>query len=930
MESGADDARLDELETEFQQVLDGLASDKGLDKFKSEYERVLGALKKSHENEKKLVRKVKELNNEIVANASKVATALKLSEEDSATIDELKKQVDRAWAMVEAATAREEAGKAALEKAQEDGARLQSALQKTQQLLGADTSVEDILTERDTLAARLREAEHMIAAERRRNDEYVADITSKAEKYKEKKAQVTELERQLAVKAAEEARDAKKRTNLEAELAHLREQLTQRLELVERLRKAANDADARNTALDRQLAQQKTTMTTSLAEFTKLHANAAKLATDLQEQVMQVALLREEKGKLEKEVRGKLEEVAKERAAAAKLQAKLDSDARERERLLRTLDEEKTAAERLRAELEVAEKSLDQEAVRSKATERTVARLDREKAAVEKKATLEAGKAADAMREAESRGELVSAMESDNRRLLTEAAKMRTVIAVLERDRERMKGQLEDMEGRWRDAQDEVAARQESIRELEKRVEELTARLKTGQTAYETARAEKALLAKETAAAADEIAELKRKDKVQANQIEQLKEDIQAKDRALVAEEFEHQSVEKRLEQRVHEAGQLRKLLEEAQANIAKQDSEIVDLNGTIRRLDAEALAQRRAYDQVVTERDILGTQLIRRNDELALLYEKLSIQAATLAKGESQYKERLEDIRLLKIKVSDQKRELVIAAATAGMTGELKKELVRLQKALLGEQTKVKALSEELENPMNVHRWRKLEGSDPATFEMIQKVQTLQRRLIAKTEEVVERDMLLAEKDKMYAELKAMLARQPGPEVAEALAHYQHLVAERTRQLKALASEMHMYQAQLAEYKYEIERLNRQLLDTKKALFELKARVREGGIAAGAAAGGAGAGGAGAGSLSGSGVLSASGSFVADTAGMGGVVGGAPPGSAGGATRHDGTGGTGGGSSSVAARLADSHKAAHASAVKQRFVGGGFAVNTA
>jgi chromosome segregation ATPase len=66
-----------------------------------------------------------------------------------------------------------------------------------------------------------------------------------------------------------------------------------------------------------------------------------------------------------------------------------------------------------------------------------------------------------------------------------------------------------------------------------------------------------------------------------------------------VAEEFEHQSVEKRLEQRVHEVEQLKRLLEEANSNITKQDSEIGDLNSTIRRLDAEALAQKRAYDQV-------------------------------------------------------------------------------------------------------------------------------------------------------------------------------------------------------------------------------------------------------------------------------------------------------------------------------------------
>jgi hypothetical protein len=37
----------------------------------------------------------------------------------------------------------------------------------------------------------------------------------------------------------------------------------------------------------------------------------------------------------------------------------------------------------------------------------------------------------------------------------------------------------------------------------------------------------------------------------------------------------------------------------------------------------------------------------------------------------------------------------------------------------------------------MNIHRWRKLEGSDPSTYEMIQKIHTLQRRLIVKTEEV-------------------------------------------------------------------------------------------------------------------------------------------------------------------------------------------------
>jgi hypothetical protein len=55
-----------------------------------------------------------------------------------------------------------------------------------------------------------------------------------------------------------------------------------------------------------------------------------------------------------------------------------------------------------------------------------------------------------------------------------------------------------------------------------------------------------------------------------------------------------------------------------------------------------------------------------------------------------------------------------------------------------------VKALSEELENPLNCHRWRRLQGTDPDTWDMVTKIQTLQKRLIKKTEEVVEKDVLI------------------------------------------------------------------------------------------------------------------------------------------------------------------------------------------
>jgi hypothetical protein len=47
---------------------------------------------------------------------------------------------------------------------------------------------------------------------------------------------------------------------------------------------------------------------------------------------------------------------------------------------------------------------------------------------------------------------------------------------------------------------------------------------------------------------------------------------------------------------------------------------------------------QRKQITKLQATRDALGTQLIRRNDELALLYEKIKILQTTLNKGEAQY----------------------------------------------------------------------------------------------------------------------------------------------------------------------------------------------------------------------------------------------------------------------------------------------------
>ena len=52
-----------------------------------------------------------------------------------------------------------------------------------------------------------------------------------------------------------------------------------------------------------------------------------------------------------------------------------------------------------------------------------------------------------------------------------------------------------------------------------------------------------------------------------------------------------------------------------------------------------------------------------------------------------------------------------------------------------------------------------------------------------------MEKELLIQEKEKLYMELKQILQRQPGPEVAEQLQIYQQTLKEKTKQMKVSSS---------------------------------------------------------------------------------------------------------------------------------------------
>ena len=208
---------------------------------------------------------------------------------------------------------------------------------------------------------------------------------------------------------------------------------------------------------------------------------------------------------------------------------------------------------------------------------------------------------------------------------------------------------------------------------------------------------------------------------------------------------------------------------------------------------------------------------MVKRNFELTQLYDKIKSQRSDLIIGERQY------TRIIEAS-GDWQRQLVetlfehndTVKSLVGMD-KGRSKIVRLEKEILKEQGKIRALSDELTRPMNIHRWRKLESSDPQRYEMISTIQNLQRAIMLKAEEITRHETMISEKEKIYTELKLVIARQPGPEIEEQILVYQQTYKDKNKQLAAMDEELSMYRQQVAVFKEEISMIDNEIKRVNK-----------------------------------------------------------------------------------------------------------------
>ncbi|XP_058236253.1 cilia- and flagella-associated protein 58-like [Hemibagrus wyckioides] len=823
------------LEKEFQDVLDELVEHgeewKHMEKFKLKYEKVITALKKSHENEKRLMTRCQALNAEISSSSVQVETALKLSHEDQATIRSLKKEIEKAWEMVDEASEKEKETKETMWNLREQintlteivAERARTAEEETRDSL---LKIKEQLTaERDKLLSELVTLRE--SYETTRTKRYEAEEAN----MKAKKA-ISQLQQEVKVHQKECKKETRQKQKLEKDLKELYTDVEAQKEEIEMLNAQCQRGNDEQQRLEQQLHEQKILTEKVSKELEQLQVRNTGLQQEKDQNLLRLEQLTDEnsqqaiKLKLERE---KVNQMKQEIAKIVKIREAT-------QKKLRLMEDQKLEVEQQRETLKNQITGLEKEMVmaqkQKESDKKKIDELMRENRML-KRNMIKATKVT------EQQTHLVKVKEQAKKKLdqdilnyRDEAEKQRKTILQLEKEQDRYIKEAKDLKKKVLSHMEELKVKTMKISKYKKKVAELETNLKQQNNLYDEVRVERHKYRKNLQDAQHEIMDMKDKMNSMSEETGQLTEEIKRKEAALVKEQLEFQRIEKEQEALKAELQKMKQQAQETKEYMDNQKVEVKRLLKVVADADAETALLKKELDQVISERDNLGTQLVRRNDELSVLDEKIKIQQSILKKGEIQYNQRVEDMRVLKLEIINLRREKRVLNKTASNVEKLKQEVSYTQKELLKEQARCQSLQEELENPMNVHRWRRLEASDPDTFELIRRIHCLQWDLISKRKEVEQQDRLLLEKEKLIDKLKDTLARQPGPEAAEKLQICQQTLTKKTKQFMLLSAELNMYKSQAQEYKNEIDRLTGELPDVKKKNFMQKrkeqAKVKE------------------------------------------------------------------------------------------------------
>ena len=294
-----------------------------------------------------------------------------------------------------------------------------------------------------------------------------------------------------------------------------------------------------------------------------------------------------------------------------------------------------------------------------------------------------------------------------------------------------------------------------------------------------------------------------------AKQIISLRGDISHTENNAIMEHYNHYHTGEEKSALKSALENLKRDIGTIEAKLGRNKNEVTKLDQHIDDQQKELNSCTKEYSTLVGNRDLLGSLLVQKKADLEKIQVQIKSQQSLLHQSEVQYSALISSLteQLKKFKDILSKKQQM--SDLDKMKNELEMEARSLEHDVHKKKIKTNALREELGRPINIHRWRSLEHTDPQKYEKIQNIQRLQRQIIVTTEQISEQDMLIRDYEREYLEVKRITDHQPQmQEMKEQLELFKSSLSEKMSQMKEIEFEIGVQKRRVKDLNTDIESL--------------------------------------------------------------------------------------------------------------------------
>eukprot|EP00921_Rhytidocystis_pertsovi_P015386 GHVQ01024468.1.p1 GENE.GHVQ01024468.1~~GHVQ01024468.1.p1 ORF type:complete len:519 (-),score=84.25 GHVQ01024468.1:150-1706(-) len=499
------------LEKDFQEVLQELVGDKSLEHFRLEYEKLHRALRKSHESEKRLIKKCRELNGEIVSNAAKVQTALRLSQDDQSTISALKKEIERAWKMVEASHEKEQRAKETIQNLKVEISNLGKLVEQGAGLtINQENAVNDLIKQKDELIKERDLLSQTVAQLSTQNSELFENVQDLESRKAQGESEIQGLRELLQTKKTEAEREQRRKERLDKELKELRQTLEQRHAELKIKQTQMQQEKETIGKLEAQLSDLKKLQEIESRQHVELNNKISDAETRLNEQIARNSKLAAENAEKDREIKQKKDEMnnlCSEKDGMHRLHEALKKKYEQLENDRKEVDDQR---KKLKNEVQAIIRDIDNLKKQAEADRKSIEDLLRERDILNKN-VIKAGTNTKQQVDLVKRHETQAVhLNKDIQRYKEDAQSMKKRIYALEKNREKYGMELSQSNAKYIGCLEELKNRDNKLSEMTKSIGDLKSRLSQQKTLYEAVRTDRNLYSKNLIESQDEISEMKR------------------------------------------------------------------------------------------------------------------------------------------------------------------------------------------------------------------------------------------------------------------------------------------------------------------------------------------------------------------------------------------------------------------------------------